>query len=127
MDWSTIAICLVAAYAVFLVGCVITMGLSGIEIGLLVLLTVSMAIAFGLYSSMTSAPPVNSSVEEAHNHVKQVQFLRQVGDIHFTAAMVFGALFLISATIHTWQARAKVFPFLFSENKPVTTSDTEPE
>lgn len=127
MDWSTIAICIVAGYSAFIVGCVCSIGLSRIEKALAVLFLLSFIISLGLLQFLDPVPADVSSPEVIDAHFKWFDSLSQVIMIFFYSVPVLGALFLISATFHSWQSRAKLLPFFVYQSKSATTDENDPD
>ncbi len=127
MDWELINLFILLAYSGFIVVCVCYIGLSRIEKVLAVLFFLSALVCFGSMQFLDPVPADVSSNEVFDAHMEQFDFLFLIGQIHLYAGMIFAGLFLISATVHVWQARAKLLPFFVYKSKSATTDENDLE
>lgn len=127
MDWELINLCLLLAYSAFIISCVCYIGLSRIEKVLAVLFFLSACVCFGSIQFLAPDDADFSSLEAIDAHLDRADLFFLIGQIHLYAGMIFAGLFLISATVHVWQARAKLLPFFVYQSKSATTDKNDPE
>lgn len=108
MDWELTRAALIMGYCIFIGACVFKIGVTRFEEILFTPLALAtgwiVGMAFGIFP-------------------KSDTLFR----IWVYGMPILTAIFFISATIHVWQARAKLFPFLVRNNKTETSHEKKAE